>query len=168
MSRRSLQFSRQRSSSRFVSRSRIAIMIHDSSLSSRSNESKSRSRRAIRIYLRFREHQRRRDLEPLRSAEVLVLPELLLQFEKLLGRERRAGPSGLAEQRVLRRATCNGKRNLQHPFGKFAVDNGDSARMPRGWSNYPLALRNYDRESAKLPSLSHDSLSLHSLRISNR
>lgn len=59
----------------------------------------------ISIYLRFREHQRRRDLEPLRSAEIFVLSELLLQFEKLLGCEGGPRPPGFAQQCMLCRAT---------------------------------------------------------------
>lgn len=67
-------------------------------------------------YLRFREHQRRGDLEPLRSAEILVLSELLFQFEKLLGRESGPGPPGLAQQRVLRRATCRRRKRQNSPL----------------------------------------------------
>jgi len=59
----------------------------------------------ISIYLRFRKHQRRRDLKPLRSAEILILSELLLQFEELLGCKGGPGPSGFAQQCVLGRAT---------------------------------------------------------------
>ena len=52
-------------------------------------------------YLCLREHETRGHLEALGSREVLVLPEVLLQFQQLLRRECCAGTPGLPQERVL-------------------------------------------------------------------
>lgn len=57
--------------------------------------------------LRLGEHEAGGHLEALGSGQVLVLTELFLQLQQLLARERRAWSPRLAEQRMLRSASCN-------------------------------------------------------------
>lgn len=57
-------------------------------------------------HLRLRQHQTGGHLEPLRSRQVLVLPEVFLQFEELLRREGGARASRLPQEAVLAH-TCN-------------------------------------------------------------
>jgi len=56
------------------------------------------------FYLRLREMQRRRELGSLGHAQVLPLPELLLEGQQLLGRE---GRSGLSVGLVLPQVALN-------------------------------------------------------------
>jgi len=56
------------------------------------------------LYLRLREMQRRRELGSLGDAQVLPLPELLLESQQLLGRE---GRSGLSVGLVLPQVALN-------------------------------------------------------------
>jgi len=168
VSRRSLQFSR--SSSRFVSRSRIAIMIHDSSLCSR-RATRARVDRASQLEFTCVSVS----IRDVATSNLFGLLRYLFCRNCFSNSRSCWDVNAVRGLLVLPSSACcaaqpakSKAKSSSVRLANLTVDSGDSARMPRGWRNYPLALRNYDREAAKPPSLSHDSLSLHSLRISNR